>query len=143
MKIYAPLLLLLPLSTLCWSAPEPEAPAEAPAPDFRVELSTNVVSRTPEAFLRIAGTTLNVPWDELKILNKPRLGKMEVLVLILLHKKSGTPLQNLAQKRAHGMRMSRVVREENQDYRKIYEEAWQLRKQIDQNLSTPGSKGTP
>jgi hypothetical protein len=96
-----------------------------------VQISTTTVSKRPGEFLKSVAAATQIPPDELKVLDKPSLGKMEILVLALLHKKSGADLKILLERRVKGIRLSRLIDEKRQDEREIYEEAWQLRKQID------------
>jgi len=97
-----------------------------------IQISTTTVSNQPGEFLKNVGAVTQIPPNELKALDKPGLGKMEVLVLALLHKKSGSDLKVLLEKRGKGIRLSELIGEEHQNQREIYQEAWKLRKQIDE-----------
>ena len=96
-----------------------------------IQVSTTTVSKQPAEFLEKVSAAAQIPGDELKPLDRPGLGTMEILVLAVLHKKSGVSLSQLMEQRKKGVRLSQLIAQENQDEREIYSEAWQLRKQID------------
>ena len=99
------------------------------ADEVRVSTTTAVMQQAE--FLRGLSAAAKIPLDELKPLNKPGLGRIEVLVLALLHKKTGADLAGLLEQRKKKVRLSRLINLENQDERGIYQEAWALRKQIE------------
>ena len=97
-----------------------------------IQMSTVTVSREPADFLQAAAAAVNIPFEELRVLDKPGMGKIEMLVLIVLHEKSNVDLKSLVRQRKSGMRLSRIIQNQHQDERQIYQEAWQLRKKIDE-----------
>ena len=96
-----------------------------------IQVSTTTVSKQPAEFLENVSAATQIPGEELKPLDHPGLGTMEILVLTVLHKKAGVSLSQLLEQRKKGVRLSQLIRQENQDEREIYTEAWRLRKQID------------
>jgi hypothetical protein len=91
---------------------------------------TTAAARDAEFLVKLS-TATQIPMAELKPLGRPGLGRIEVLVLALLHKKAGADLTKLLDQRKKKIRLSRLINQENQDEREIYQEAWALRKQID------------
>jgi hypothetical protein len=96
-----------------------------------VQVSSGTLSAQSE-FLKDIAADAQIPPEDLRALDKPGLRKMETLILALLHKKTGAEIPKLLEQRKKGVRLSRIIMEENQDEREIYREAWTLKKEIDE-----------
>ena len=96
-----------------------------------IQVSSGTLS-TQSEFLKNISADAQIPPEDLRALDKPGLGKMETLVLALLHKKTGAEIPKLLEQRKKGVRLSRIIAEENQDEREIYGEAWTLKREIDE-----------
>jgi hypothetical protein len=106
------------------------------SPSYRSSQGKQEKDKSKDPFIKNIAVKFNWNPGELYFLREVGYGRVELIKLLLIAAKADVPLNPIIEARAKNMRISRIAKKYNVDYKSVYREAYIIRTELEAITTT-------